>query len=415
MKRTFAIYILVLFVAFPGFAQKKEIVAASDLVKQGKNLDKAEQSMTKLLQDSSNREKEKIWNVLFGALQKQYEQGNEKLYLKQKYDTASLFNIASRMFTAMIAYDSIDARPDKNGKVKPKYRKQNATLLNALRPNLYNGGAYFIKKKDYKSAYMFFDQYVDVANQPMFKAYKYVEKDKRMPEAAYWAVYCGYKLNDTHKVLHHTYLALKDTAHKEPMLQYLAATYQLEGDTARFVSTLAEGFAHYPLSPYFFPHLIDHYSKQTEWAKALSLTDEALKSDSINKLFLLTKSSILLNIGAYDECFVICDSLIRRLSAQGSEVSVDSIGDFFAISEVYLNAGIAKFNQGVMLDKNVQESKQKRNRILCFYKEALPYLEQYRKLNPEAKDKWALPLYTIYLNLNMGAKFDEIDKIMKTK
>ena len=33
----------------------------------------------------------KIWNILFDAVKKQYEQGNEKLYLKQAYDTAQLF------------------------------------------------------------------------------------------------------------------------------------------------------------------------------------------------------------------------------------------------------------------------------------------------------------------------------------
>ena len=31
------------------------------------------------------------------------------------------------------------------------------------------------------------------------------------------------------------------------------------------------------------------------------------------------------------------------------------------------------------------------------------------------KDQWALPLYTIYLNLNMGKEFDEIDKLLNQK
>ena len=43
---------------------------------------------------------------------------------------------------------------------------------------------------------------------------------------------------------------------------------------------------------------------------------------------------------------------------------------------------------------------------------ALPYLEKYRKLEPNEVGKWSLPLYTIYLNLNMGKEFDEIDKVM---
>lgn len=397
MKKTLALYIIMLLVAVPAAGQKKEIAAARDLVKQGKNLDKAEQSMTKLLADSANRLNEKVWTVLFDALQKQYNDGNEKLYLKQKYDTAALFNIASRMFTAMEAYDSIDVMPDSKGRVRPRKRKDNAALLNALRPNLYNGGIWFIRKQDYKQGYTLLNQYIACADLPMFATYRYAETDSRLREAAYWAVFCGYKLNDARKVYHHTYLALKDTAHAEPMLQFLAATYKLDGDTARYVATLDEGFKKYPQSAYFFPHLIDYYSQQRDWEKALDAADYALKSDSTDTAALLTKSTVLLNLSDYAQCYDLSISIIRRDST---------------IADAWLNAGLARFNEGVALDKNVQTLKKKRQQILQCYNDALPFLERYRRLQPAASAKWALPLYTIYLNLNMGDKFDEIDKIL---
>ena len=157
MKKYVFIFIIVLTFlptcALNTFAQKKEINEAIDKLKANKDLDKVEASMMKLLNDSANRHKEKIWNLLFESLQKQYKAGNEKLYLKQKYDTAALFNIASRMFTAMTDYDSIDALPDKKGRVKPKMRKQNAATLNTLRPHLFNGGIYFIGTQNYQQAY----------------------------------------------------------------------------------------------------------------------------------------------------------------------------------------------------------------------------------------------------------------------
>ena len=40
-------------------------------------------------------------------------------------------------------------------------------------------------------------------------------------------------------------------------------------------------------------------------------------------------------------------------------------------------------------------------------------MEHYRQLMPAEKDKWAPVLYRIYLNLNMGKQFDEIDRILK--
>lgn len=383
----------------PGTAlgQKKQISSAKENVKKGSNLENAEQSMLELLKDSNNRENPKIWAVLFDALKKQYEQGNEKIYLKQPYDTANLFNIAARMYQQMESFDSIDAQPDKKGRVKFTMRKGNATLLNRLRPNLLSGGHFFIRKKKYADAYRMFNLYIDAARQPLFAAYHYNDKDPNIPEASYWAVYSAFKMGDSEKTLHHTYEALKDTAHYEMMLQYLAETYKRETDTVRYVKTLCEGFDHFPLSLFFYSHLIEFYSQTSQWSKALSLTDNALAQDSTKLLFLQTKGTILLNMGDFIQCFDISQRLTRKNDT---------------IPEAWLNAGLAKFNMGVELDKTSQPTK-KRNLTLKYYKEALPYLEKYRALRPKRTDKWALPLYTIYLNLNMGKEFDEIDKLME--
>ena len=42
-------------------------------------------------------------------------------------------------------------------------------------------------------------------------------------------------------------------------------------------------------------------------------------------------------------------------------------------------------------------------------------METYRKLMPDEKDKWGPVLYRIYLNLNRGKQFDEIDRLLKVK
>ncbi len=397
MKRIVATFIIILSFA-PIFAQKKEINTAIDNLKANKDLDKVEASMMTLLKDSSNIRNEKIWDLLFESLKKQYQAGNEKLYLKQKYDTASLFNIASRMFALMTRYDSIESTPDKKGKVKIKMRKQNSNTLNSLRPNLFNGGIYYIGKMKYSQAYTLFDQYVSAAEMPIFKSYNYSVKDTNLPKAAYWAAYCGYKLNDPQKVLHNTYLALKDKEHTELMMQYLAATYMLENDTTRSIETLEEGFSLYPKSEYFFSHLMDYYSKNSNWAKANVMTNKAIKADSTNLRAWIAKSTILINSGEYENSFRISQSILKKDST---------------LEEAWLNAGLAKYNLGVNIEHDTQDFKQKRQQILQYYKEALPYLEKYRTLCPNNADKWAMPLYSIYLNLNMGKQFDEIDEIIK--
>ena len=171
------------------YAQKKEISKAKDDVKAGKSLAEAEASMRKLLTDSANKDNEKIWLVLFDAVRKQYETVNEQMYLKQKADTSKLFLAAYRMFGVLEGLDSVEWNLKGMQQAKMKYRKRHAEYLNALRGNLYNGGLFFIGKNDYKNAYNLFEAYIDCARQPIFAAYDYQNKDKRIGTAAFYTVY----------------------------------------------------------------------------------------------------------------------------------------------------------------------------------------------------------------------------------
>ena len=74
----------------------------------------------------------------------------------------------------------------------------------------------------------------------------------------------------------------------------------------------------------------------------------------------------------------------------------------------YYNAGTAYLNKALKLHP-LREKKQ----LKLTYQKARPYMEHYRQLAPDQKQKWGPALYRIYLNLNMGKQFDEIDQLMK--
>lgn len=391
---------LVLMSPVAASAQKKEIQTAKDQVKAGKNLDQAAASMKKLLADSANRTNRKIWTIYFDAVRKQYEQGNEKLYLKQKYDTAQLFNYTRQLFEVAFQYDSVETAPDKKGRRDFEFRKGHSDYLAHIRSNLYNGGIWFLNKKKYPDAYKFFDCYIECASQPMFKQRNYGEKDKHLPTAAYYAVYSGYKMKDPKATLHHSYEALKDTVHYNYMLQYLAETYMLEKDTARYVASLKEGFKRVPTFPYFFPRLVEYYVVRNQLDSAMTVVNEALTVVPDSDVYLAAKSNLLLEQGKLQECIEVSKKVI--------EVN-QKLGD------PYYNAGICYFNLAVEQDKNSHNSRKVKEQVEENYKKALPYLVKYREMEPKEQGKWAFPLYTIYLNLNMGKEFDEIDKVMKQK
>lgn len=398
-KRSFKyslLFLLLLLMPSGLSAQKKQLSQAKDYIKSGKNLDKAESLVRAVLADSAEKDNLKAWQMLVETLRKQYEQGNEQMYLKQKYDTLSFFVTTRKLFVAAESADSVDAEPDRNGRIKPKYRERNSQYLKTIMPNIFYGGLFFINKKEYRTAYQYFNHYLSLPKLPLFKSLKLPADNDMMISAAYWTMYCGFKLDSAKIILEHSKLAERDTSQLAFVWQYEAEAYSLNRDMPKYLSKLRDGFNRYPKFPFFFPRLIEYYDDNNQLDSALALTEKAIAIDSASHFYRYAKSSVLLNMGRYDECIKVCKELIAE---------DDNLAD------AYYNAGLAYFNMAVELDKDRKAARQKRQKMLMYYREALPFLEKYRSLAPDRKDNWLSPLYTIYLNLNMGKKFEEIDKI----
>ena len=371
---------------------RQELSQARSYVKSG-NYDAAEGLMTKLLKDSANRQDIRIYLTWYDAVRGKYNQGNEKLYLKQKYDTTAFFSNVQKMFQILETLDSLDMRPDKRGRVNPAYRMRHAAQLNIVRPNLFNGGTFLLRKNKWKEAYSYFETYLDCARQPLFTDFAYDSIDGRMPEAAYWATYCGYKMSEASLTLRYHDLALRDSSRAQFTLQYIAEAYRWLNDEESYLTTLREGFRRYPEFPYFFPRLSDAYTSKGQYELALAVADSALAVNDSNVLFLFAKSSTLLRMERYSECIEWTTRLL-------------AIND--SLSEPYFNIGTAYLNMASAMD--MRKDKQLMN---AAYQNARFYFERYRAMMPEEKQKWAPALYRIYLNLNMGKQFDEIDRLLK--
>ena len=374
-------------------AQRRQIGDARTILQSGKNFDKAEEMMTDLLKDSANLENLRIYDVWLQAVEKQYGQLNEQMYKKQEVDTVKLFNLTKRMFTIAERLDSLDMKPDKKGKVNLQYRKENSEKMMTYRPNLFFGGAYYVRKSDFMQAFDLFETYIDCAKQPLFESLDLMNTDARMGEAAYWASYSGYRMNDPVMTLRYLELARRDTSKLESTLQFAAESWRLLKDDSQYQAILWEGFQLNPRSTYFFPRLMDSYTSRGNYEQGLMVANEALKSDSLNQLFLFAKSTMLLNLGRYAECLACSEKLI---------------GMNCKMADAYYNAGTACLNIALRMD-----SRKYKKQIKKMYQQAMPYMEKYRQLAPDEKDRWAPALYRIYFNLNMGKQFDEIDKILK--
>lgn len=388
---------LLLLASFPCLrAQRKVISQAREYIKSGENLDQAANLMRDLLEkDSLNRKNPKIYITWFEAVEKQYESGNEQLYLKQPFDTTLLFQYTKSMFDIICTLDSV-VRENPEIKTNPKKREKYAETLDKYRRNLFVAGIHYLREDDFLEAYTYFDTYLASAAEPLFSTYNYEANDKRITDAAFWATTCAYRLGDPQKTFVYSNKAEEsaDTARRLLVYRYEAVAYRQLTDTAGYIAALKKGFHTDPTYKYNFPRLHDYYTSHNMMDSALCLIDEALRAKPDDRFFLYAKSTTLLNMGKNDECIAVTKHLISLCDT---------------VAPPYFNISTAILNNIVELEENEDCDKEE---IKAMYKEALPYMEKYRVLAPREKDKWGPALYRIYLNLNMGRQFEEIDKIV---
>ena len=143
--------------------------------------------------------------------------------------------------------------------------------------------------------------------------------------------------------------------------------------------------------------MIDYYVAQNQLDEALKYAVEAMESDSTNTLFLLARHSVLMSMKRYD------DALRYGLQLLGMDDSVP---------EPNYNCGVIYYQKALKALK--QRGKTLRQRTMEaqeLFRQCLPYMERFRKLSPKDKVLWKPVLYDVYLNLNMGQEFAEIEKL----
>lgn len=384
------------------FAQKKEIAEAKTCLKTGKDLNKAESLMRSVIAMPEQKSPIDNYVLLTDIMRKQYEGVNELLYLHQLEDTTQMFSVLQRMFIAYQQLDSIDSQPDSKGNVRPRYRQRNAEYLNIFRPNLYKAGLFFMRKRDVAQTYSYFDSYLDCISHPLFTSMEYATKDSLRYDAAFHALTSAHRLKNYAGVRKHADLALQHPSRAHIVLSTLYNSYIEQGDTLKAVSYLHQGFNEHPEHHFFFPRLVDYYAAQNHLDSVVNIVNRACELEPGNMFYLLARNTIQLNMGEYDDCIALGDSLIHRNDK---------------LSEAYMNVGASYFNKALQLDRRHigrdYTLSQKRADVNAYYQKALPYIETYRSQRPRRQDRWAEMLYTIYLNLNMGDKFEEIDSLLK--
>ncbi|MGN0234609.1 MAG: hypothetical protein ACI4B5_09335 [Bacteroidaceae bacterium] len=414
MKKSYVVLILCTCFALPCWsAGKKEKAqkpvkmstlykAASTAIKNASGQDGARTNLINALSRPDLKDKDKA--EIYYTAAKLYESSNSvenrKAYLKQQYDTALFFNTLLNMYEQLRLCDSVDAVPNAQEKIRLKFSKKTNELRQKHIKNILNGSKYFLRKADYASAYGYIDA---------FYTHTTSKRDTLLYRLAYQAALCGYLTNQPKHTLKYIDKAIEAaTRGDKPILQeYKVRTYALLKNDSLWVRELHIGVNLYPEYDYFFVNLVDWYNSQRMTTEACELADSLIKVVSADKaIYWYTKCKMKFLENDYEACIQFADSTIKRDAS---------------FVDAYYNKGISYLNMAVIKketacndikDKRFAED---RKAIQELYAHAMPCIEKVRELQPDMVDRWGSPLYRIYLNLNKGKEFDEVDKLLKKK
>ncbi|MDR0395596.1 MAG: hypothetical protein LBH77_10605 [Tannerella sp.] len=391
------------------FGQKKAVSDALKLAKDAKpNFAEARTKIKSALENEETKNDAKTWYIAGQIEDLQFTAENTKLLIGGQPNEATMYDALLNIYPYFTKAYELDMLPDAKGKVKPKFIKDIKSTLRANLPYYVNGGAYFFEQGNYKRSYDYFNQYVEIADSKLMK-----EGEKQPVEtvvdssyifsnfyAAVAAVASGHDHTITVEAIKR---ALNTDYKRNDLLQYLADEYKNAEDTVNLEKTLKDGLALFPKESYFILSLVNIYINSDQNDKAIEYINTAIKNDPGNAQL-------------YDVAGRVYESGLKDY-AKAEEFFKKSIELDGENAETQSNLGRIYFNQGVnQLDtaNNIADVKiynEEKEKAKDLFRKALPYFEKAYQLNPDASDN-KMALRSIYYNLDMGDKFEEMDKIM---
>ena len=383
---------------------------AKAAIKNKKNEADAEKKLLAVInrEDVTHEKRAEIYYMAMELQRSQNEAENMKLYLKQAYDTLKFFSTIVKMHEYLLLCDSVESAPRGVMPTKYKYRNKGREVMKVYRPNLLNGGKFLLKRNKYADAFPYFDTYLKTARHPIFEDYSSIKSDTLLPRVAYWATLSAYNANHPENALKYIDEAIEgaDENLRVSLQEYKVRCYEvLKNDSLR-MQNLIIGTKLYPSHDYFFLHLMDDYVQQKKFEEGIALCDTMLQKVGNRSIYWYGRSQVHLANNDFDETIRTANEALK----------CDSL-----MADGYYNKGIAYLNKAVKFAEtacnDVRNPKCQKDRkvLMGLYREAKQPMEMLRKLAPNDKERWGMPLYRIYLNLNMGAEFAEIEQIVNAQ
>ncbi|MDB8901694.1 tetratricopeptide repeat protein [Parabacteroides merdae] len=394
-------------VASASFAQKKVVNEAQSIAK-GSNADfgEARTLIKGALENPETKDDAKTWYVAGFIEDQQFNAERAKQILGQQPNEPVMYEALYGILPYFQKAYELDQLPNEKGKVKPKYTKDIKSILSANHIYLFNGGAYYFDKQEYKKAYDFFNQYVEISELPMFAGTQTAEKDSTFMTVQFYAAAAASLAKDSRLAIAALERAKNTPYRQYDVYQYLCYEYgeaRTAQDSVMLEKTFEEGMQVFPDSAFFLNNLINTYIYSNRNEKALEMLNVAIQKNP-NDANLYNVMGRVYETGLKDYANAEKNFQIALEKDPNLTDALSNIG------RIYYNQGVNKLSEANMINDS-KKYQEELSMAKDLFKKALPYYKKAHEAEPEKMDNM-IALRGIYYNLNMGPELEAIEAEM---
>ena len=393
--------------ASASFAQKKVVNEAQSIAK-GRNADfgEARTLIKGALENPETKDDAKTWYVAGFIEDQQFNAERAKQILGQQPNEPVMYEALYGILPYFQKAYELDQLPNEKGKVKPKYTKDIKSILSANHVYLFNGGAYYFDKQEYKKAYDFFNQYVEISELPMFAGTQTAEKDSTFMTVQFYAAAAASLAKDSRLAIAALERAKNTPYRQYDVYQYLCYEYgeaRTAQDSVMLEKTFEEGMQVFPDSAFFLNNLINTYIYSNRNEKALEMLNVAIQKNP-NDANLYNVMGRVYETGLKDYANAEKNFQIALEKDPNLTDALSNIG------RIYYNQGVNKLSEANMINDS-KKYQEELSMAKDLFKKALPYYKKAHEAEPEKMDNM-IALRGIYYNLNMGPELEAIEAEM---
>ena len=386
------------------FAQKNAVSSAERIIKDSKpDFAEARNLIKGALENSETKDDAKTWYVAGQIEDAQFSAENTKQILGQQPNEPVMYEALDNIVPYFLKAYSLDEQPNEKGKVKPRFQKNIKSTIGANHIYYINGGAYYFDQRDYKKALSFFDQYIDIANLPMFKGEKTAERDSNYMMCQFYAAVAAMQVEDSKLALEKLNRA-KDTPYRQyDVYQYLCFEYEQAKDSINLEKTLKEGMQLFPDSSYYLLSLINLYIYSNRNDEAINLLNTAITQQPNN-------SQLYHAMGSVYESGIKEPAKAEEYYKKALDLDAENPVALSNLGRVFYNQGVNKLGEANLIS-DAKKYNEEKEIAKEFFKKALPYFEKAHQLKPDERE-YMTALRGIYYNLDMSKEFDDMEAKM---